>query len=249
VTVAAGGNVCRVSEVRIPSARGEIAGYLAVPQAAVSGPGPYPAVVVVHDVFGVGDDVRAIVDRFATAGYLALAPDLYTDGGLVRCVRTVFRQLRAAEGRAFDDLEAARQLLLARADCTGRSAVVGFCLGGGFALVAAARGFDASAPYYGPLPQDLAALDGACPVVASFGAKDSGELKGAAAKLERALTERDVPHDVREYPEAGHGFANRLPLGPFGPVVRLATGMGYHHASAEDAWQRVLAFFAEHVKG
>jgi carboxymethylenebutenolidase len=236
-----------VSEVRISGARGEIAAYLAVPQAEVSGPGPYPAVVIVHDLFGVGDDIRAIADRFATAGHLAIVPDLYTDGGMARCVRSVFKQLRAGRGGAFDDLEAARQALLARADCSGRSGVVGFCMGGGFALLVAARGFDACAPYYGEVPPDDA-LDEACPIVASFGGRDFGPLKGAAGRLEKTLTEKDIPHDVREYPAAGHAFANRLPLGPFGPVVRLATGMGYHHASSEDAWRRVLAFFAEHLR-
>jgi carboxymethylenebutenolidase len=232
-----------VSDVRISTGAG---GYLAAPQAEVSGPGPYPAVVIVHDAFGMGDDVRTIADRFATAGYLAVVPDLYTEGGFARCVRSVFGQLRAGRGRAFDDIEAARTLLLDRPDCSGRSGVVGFCMGGGFALAAAARGFDASAPYYGPLP-DEDVLAQACPVVASFGGRDFGELKGAAGRLEQTLSQHDIAHDVKEYPQAGHGFANRLPVGPFGPIIRLATGMGYHHASAEDSWRRVLAFFAEHL--
>jgi len=72
-------------------------------------------------------------------------------------------------------------------------------------------------------------------------------MPGAADKLERLLTERNIPHDVKEYPDAGHGFANRLPVGPFGPIVRVA-GFGYHHESSEDAWRRVLAFFGEHLR-
>jgi carboxymethylenebutenolidase len=224
-----------------------INGYLALPQPEVSGPGPWPGVVIVHDALGMSDDVRLIAERFATAGYVALVPDLFSRGGFVRCVRAVFGQLRAGKGRAFDDIEAARQLLLGRTDTTDRTGVVGFCMGGGFALAAAANGFDASAPYYGPLPVDDAALDGACPIVASYGGKDAA-LRNAPGKLEKLLTEREIPHDVKVYPQAGHSFANHLKIGPFGPIARITMGLGYHHESSEDAWRRVLAFFAEHVR-
>ncbi|HWC82436.1 MAG TPA: dienelactone hydrolase family protein [Pseudonocardiaceae bacterium] len=223
-----------------------INGYLALPQTEVAGPGPWPGVVVVHDALGVSDDVRRIAERFATAGYVALVPDLYTRGGFARCVKSVFTQLRAGSGQAFDDIEAARQLLIGRSDTTNKVGVVGFCMGGGFALATAPRGFDASAPYYGPLPTDDDALDGACPIVASYGGKDK-PLASAPKKLEKLLTEREIPHDVKVYPQAGHSFANHMPLGPFGPIVRITTGLGYHHASSEDAWRRVLTFFRDHL--
>lgn len=221
-------------------------GYLSEPQAEVAGPPPWPGVVVVHDVLGVGDDLRQITDRFATAGYLALAPDLYSRGGMVRCVKAVFSQLRAASGRAFDDIEAARSALAGRSDCTGKIGVVGFCMGGGFALVAAARNFAAAAPYYGMLPKDESIFDGVCPIVASYGARDRG-LPGAADTLERALSQRNVVHDVKEYPLAAHGFANRIFTGPFNRMARIG-GFFYHHDSSEDAWRRVLAFFAQHLR-
>lgn len=224
----------------------ELSAYLATPLPAVSGPGPWPGVVIVHDAFGVGDDVRTIAERFATAGYVAIVPDLYTRGGVARCIRSVMRDLRDARGQAFDDVDAARRQLAAREDCTGKIGVAGFCMGGGFAIIGAARGFDASAPYYGQLPEDPSVLDGACPVVASFGRKDP-TLRGAADKLEATLSERGVPHDVKEYPDAGHSFANRLPLGPFNVLARVA-GFSYHHESSEDAWQRVLTFFGEHLR-
>ncbi|MGH3436399.1 MAG: dienelactone hydrolase family protein [Sciscionella sp.] len=233
-------------DTRIAAADGSIPGYLSEPQPEVAGASPWPGVVVVHDVLGLGDDVRQITDRFATAGYLAVAPDLYSRGGMVRCVKSVFSQLFAAKGRAFEDIDAARNLLAAREDCTGKVGVVGFCMGGGFALVAAAREFDASAPYYGPLPKDESVFDGACPIVASYGGRDRG-LAGAAGKLQLALSERDIPHDVKEYPDAGHAFANRIVTGPFNRVARVA-GMHYHHESSEDAWRRVLAFFTEHLR-
>lgn len=229
-------------DVTIATGNGSIGGYLVEPEQA---PGPWPGVVVVHDVAGLTTDTKAITARFATAGYLAVAPDLYGRGGLARCVRTVFRQLQAGTGQAHDDIDAARTLLTERAGCTGKVGVVGFCLGGGFALLAATRQFDASAPYYGELPDPLSILDGACPVVASFGAKDK-TLRGAADRLETALTEYDVPHDVKEYPDAGHSFANRIPAGPFNALLKV-TGFSYHHESSEDAWRRVLAFFSTHL--
>ncbi|GAA4835384.1 dienelactone hydrolase family protein [Saccharopolyspora rosea] len=235
-----------MAAVQISTGGSTIPAYLATPLPTVSGPGPWPGVVVVHDVFGLSDDIRSIADRFATAGYLAVVPDLYSRGGAVRCVRSVMRDLRQARGRAFDDVDAAREFLQDRADCTGKVGVAGFCLGGGFAIVGATRGFDASAPYYGQLPTDPSILDEACPVVASFGAKDPG-LRGAASELAAELARRDIPHDVKEYPDAGHGFANRLPLGPFNALARVV-GFGYHHDSSEDAWKRVLTFFAEHLR-
>lgn len=222
-------------------------GYLAEPHAKISGEPPWPGVVVIHDVLGLNEDARNITDRIATAGYLALTPGLYSRGGFVRCVRSVFRSLMAASGKPFEDIEAARHLLADRPDCTGKVGVVGFCMGGGFALVAASRGFDASAPFYGPPPADMSILDGSCPVVGSYGKRDRG-LADVPAKLEAKFNERGIPHDIKEYPDAGHGFANQFHLGPLNLLGKVA-GMGYHRDSAEDAWRRVFAFFAEHLGG
>lgn len=235
-------------DVRIPSGPGDvdgIDGYLAVPP---TGEGPWPAVVVVQDAFGLGDAIRAHADRLATAGYLAVAPDLYSRGGMLRCVRQTFRSMVTRSGQAFDDIEATRRFVLLRGDCTGKVGVIGFCMGGGFALGLVDRGFDASAPNYGRLPRDLEhLLEHACPVVASYGGRDR-TLRGAAAELEAALETRGIPHDVKEYPDAGHGFMERHDLGPATRLVRVA-GLGYHHDSAEDAWGRILRFFGEHLAG
>lgn len=217
--------------------------YLAVPPV---GDGPWPGVVVVHEAFGLTDDTRQQADRLAAAGYLALAPDLFTAGGALRCLRSTFRSMVSGEGPVYDDLAACRRLLAGREDCTGKVGVVGFCMGGGFALMTAASGWDAAAPNYGILPRDLDVLRGACPVVASYGRRDRA-LSGAAETLETALTERGVVHDVKEYPDAGHSFLNRHNVGPLTPILRVA-GLGYEHASSEDAWGRILRFFDEHLR-
>ena len=233
--------------IRIPGATTAPAldGYLAVPPV---GEGPWPGVVVVHEIFGLTDDARQQADRLAAAGYLAVVPDLYTAGGALKCVRATIASVMRAEGPACGDLEAARTWLAGRPDCTGRVGVIGFCMGGGFALLTAPRGFDVSAPNYSPLPADLDdALAGSCPVVASFGGRDRS-LPGAADKVEAALTRLGVPHDVHEYPAAGHSFMNRHNGGPLVPLARVA-GVGYHHPSAEDAWGRILRFFDAHLRG
>ncbi len=221
-------------------------GVLGVPD----GEGPWPGVVVVHEVFGVDEVMRRQVRRIASAGYLALMPDLFTAGGALRCLVPTFRALAAGEGRAVTDVEAARDRLAATDACTGRVGVLGFCLGGGFALALAGHGFAASSVNYGRLPRDLdAAVERACPVVASYGARDPS-LRGAAQRLERALTRAGVPHDVREYPDAGHGFLDDAPPGPrsLAPLLRRFPGFGPAPEAAADAWARIEAFFAEHLR-
>ena len=230
-------------DTSIPASDGtSLKAYLATPLEA----GPHAAVVVIQDAFGLTRVMRDHVDRLASYGYLSVAPDLYTRGGMLRCVRTTFRSIASGEGQAYDDIEACRRWLLERDDCSGQVGVIGFCMGGGFALMTANRGFDVSAPNYGHLPKDLdAALSGACPVVGSYGARDRA-LKGATAKLEAALAEKGIPHDVKEYPDAGHGFLEQFNVGPLAPLLRVA-GMGYEAASADDAWRRIRAFFDQHL--
>lgn len=224
----------------------KLTGHLAKPTT----PGPWPGVVVVHEAFGVGDVMLRQTERMAEAGYLTLMPNLFTDGGARRCLVPTMRAALSGRGRAYADLEAARTALAAHPDCTGKVGLIGFCMGGAFALVAAGRGiYDAASANYGQLPGDIdRALADACPVVGSYGGRDR-LLKSAAAKLDAALERAGIPHDVKEYPEAGHSFLNDAENGPavLRPLLRI-TGAGPHPESAADAWRRIEDFFAEHLK-
>jgi carboxymethylenebutenolidase len=205
--------------------------------------GPAPGVVVVHEAFGLNADIRELCDRFATMGFHAVAPDLLARGGMVRCLVAIMRALETGHGRPFAEVAAARAWLSDREDCTGRIGIAGFCLGGGFAVLMANRGFDASAVQYGRLPRRLdEAVRGACPVVASYGARDRS-LVGAATRLEAALVAAGIEHDVKEYPDAGHSFLNHSEPPHWLRPLTTSLHAGYVETAATDAWERISRMF------
>jgi carboxymethylenebutenolidase len=231
--------------VLVDTPRGQMPAYLAEPETAA----PVPGVVVLHDVGGMSNDNRNQADWLAEAGFLALAPDLYYMGGMLRCLRAIARDLTARTGPTYDDVEACRQWLVAQPNCTGKTGVIGFCMGGGFALLlVSGRGFSAaSINYGGKLPPDIDAfLNTACPVIGSYGGKSHFE-KGVAEDLERALQRALIPHDVKEYPDAGHSFMNNKENFWF-KVLRFS-GIAYNEPAAMDARRRIAAFFHLHLGG
>jgi carboxymethylenebutenolidase len=209
----------------------------------------FPGVVVVHDVFGMTPDLRRQADRLAASGYIALAPDLWHGKAWPRCIRSAFRQVISGSGAVFEEIDAAAGWLRGLDACTGKVGVIGFCLGGGFALLCAPRpGFSAVSVNYGPpIPKDAAAvLEGACPVVASYAGKDRIS-RTDLPRLSQALTNLDVPHDVKVYPGATHAFMNEYE-GAYGVLTRVL-GMRYSPDAAADAWRRILAFFGDYLDG
>ncbi|MCD2106331.1 MAG: dienelactone hydrolase family protein [Rhodococcus sp. (in: high G+C Gram-positive bacteria)] len=210
-------------------------------------PGPWPGVVMIHEAFGLEEVMQRQAKRLAAAGFLTLAVDLYSAGGAKRCLVPTMTSMLRGHGKAFTDIEVARSWLVESPDCTGKIGVIGFCMGGGFAMVSAGD-FDAASVNYGQLPRKLdEAVVDACPIVGSFGGKDFS-LRGAAAKLETALNNAGIENDVKEYPTAGHAFLNDAEAGPkvLRPLERIV-GIGPDPVAAQDAWKRIDSFFERHL--
>ena len=232
-------------DVAIPTPRGQMPCYLAAP----TKPGPAPGVIVLHDVGGMSQDHRNQAEWLAEEGFLALAVDLYYLGGLLQCIRSIIRDLTARSGPTYQDVEACRSWLAAQSGCTGKIGVIGFCMGGGFALllVSGHRFSVASINYGGKLPLDADdLLKAACPVIGSYGAKSRWE-RGVADQLEQALQRALVAHDVKEYADAGHSFMNNK--GQFWFKLLRFVGIAYNEPAALDARQRIASFFHTHLGG
>lgn len=231
-------------DVTIVDDRRPLQGYLKRPR----GEGPWPGVLVIHDVGGLSADIRRIVDRLAAAGFLALAPNLYRPGARLRCVVSMTRAMSAGHGPPVDDLIAARHYLATHPQCSAKVGSVGFCLGGGFALLLAPSGeFDAAAANYGNWPPNADDLSHSCPIVASYGSLDKA-LHGDAQRLVERLQAGNVPHDVKEYPDVGHAFMNDWREAPLRlRVFEWLNGFKYSKPEAEDAWERIITFFHHHL--
>jgi carboxymethylenebutenolidase len=236
-----------MTRVEIPTPRGEMPADLATPV----GEGPWPGVGVVHDALGMSTDVRNQADWLASEGYLALAPNLYYWGRRIRCLISTV----GVGERALGELDATRRWLAEHDRCSGRVGVIGFCMGGDFALMMAPRrhGFSASSVNYGGATREVErCLPDVCPIVASYGAKDRWPgMRRVPDRLESMLTAAGVEHDIKVYPDAGHGFLNdhdpaQLPLW-VKAIAKLAAA-SLHEPSARDARRRIIAFFDAHLK-
>jgi carboxymethylenebutenolidase len=209
----------------------------------------HPGVIVVHEIFGLNDDIRRITGKFADLGYAALAPDLYDGPGLrIVCIARTLATLRRGEGAAFADLDAARAFLQQQPEVDpARIGVIGFCMGGGFALLYAVKApLGVAATFYGEVPASADRLKGVCPVLGGYGAQDRF-FANQGRRLEQFLSEIGVEHDVKVYEDAGHSYMSMntgvlATLAAWGPMK-----VGYKPAAADDSWRRIEAFFGRHL--
>ncbi len=222
-------------DVTYPFAGDSRAAYLARPV----GDGPFPGVVVIHEIVGLNENIRDITRRLAREGYTSLAVDLFAGRNRTLCMfRFLASQIRnSPQGRSVQELRAALSYLAAQPAVDGaRLGAVGFCLGGSY-VIAWACGDDrlrAIAPFYAMTPSPLSALARSCPVVGSYPERDWTAARGRT--LDTLLTQYGVAHDVKMYAGAQHSFFNDR-----NPARYNATASG-------DAWERMLAFFEEHVR-
>ncbi|MCP2015410.1 carboxymethylenebutenolidase [Deinococcus sp. HSC-46F16] len=200
--------------------------------------GDAPGVLVLHEVFGLNDDIRRVADRFARAGYVALAVDLFSAGNRAVCMTHLLGGLflNPLEHQGVRDLRRALTVLgeLPGVDAS-RLGAIGFCMGGSLAVALACTDsrLKAIAPYYGFNPRPLEAVRRGCPVVGSYPQRDATARQGEALRAE--LDAAGIPNDIKVYPGTRHSFANR--------------GPAFDAVASEDAWNRVMAFFDEHVVG
>lgn len=202
-------------------------------------------VILVHDILGFTDDCVRNGRRLAEAGYPTIIPHMYDGvGGKAACVVKTLRDHQRGRGDSYDGLEAARRFLLAQEDApVSQIGVMGFCMGGRFALFyAAGAPVQVVAPFYCDVPPRAEDLKGICPVVGGFGGTD--RLHGKRGeRLVRHLTQLGVEHDVRTYDGVGHSYMNDhgAILGALGQRTPLRAA--YDRDASEDSWERLFRFF------
>ena len=219
---------------------GALRGHYAHPP----GDGPFPGVVLLDDMLGLGPDMRGMVDLLAHHGYATIAPDLYSAGARPLCVARTVVDMARGGGATVHRLGQVRGWLADRPEVDGqRLGVVGYCMGGRFALATAARhDFTVAAVNYGPVPAEAKALSGICPVVASYGDLDR-VFASHAQRLRKHLQGLGVRYDIRVYPGVGHSFLSPTPVPWWATPASLLLHLTYDEPAARDAWQRIFAFF------
>lgn len=212
-------------------------GYLAQPKTVN---GRLPAVIVIHEWWGLNDNITHMADRLAGEGYTALAVDLY-GGQTVTApadAQKLMKQVFANPGAAESNLKQAYAYLHDTAHAP-RVGVIGWCFGGGWALQTALMlpdKIDATVMYYGRPVDNVAALSKLkMPLIGFFGEEDRGITVADVKAFQRALKRAHIRAEIHEYPGAGHAFAN-------------PSGENYRAAAASDAWRRTVAFLDRYLK-
>jgi carboxymethylenebutenolidase len=230
------------TEITIP-ARG---GAPATPAFAICPEGARRGMVVIHEILGRRPEIDRVVARFADAGYAAVAPDLFARGAF-KCLAEVFSGIVTgrADGVAVTQGRNARSWLC---DRTGippeRVGLIGFCFGGGYALLAGA-GWAAVSTNYGPVP-NARALRGVGAVIGCYGARDRGMRRMPEQLRERLAEIGHPPAEIHAF-DAGHCFLTEDPL----PALKLLPGsaIGDYPEARAAGWERIMAFFDRHLSG
>lgn len=200
---------------------------------------PLPAIIVIHEWWGLNDNVRRMADRLAGEGYIVLAVDLF--GGATATTAADARQLMLgvvenAEPAA-DNIRQAYEFVSATAGAP-RVAALGWCFGGGWALNTAMLfpdELDATVIYYGQVTDDEDKLRPVnSPILGLFGAEDRGITVESVRAFEAALERLRKNYEIHVYPGANHAFAN-------------PSGNAYNAEAAEDAWQKTIDFLNTHL--
>jgi len=224
------------TEVSYKSGDDTVKGLLYTPV----GKGPFPAIVVIHEWWGLNDWVKEQASKLAAQGYAALAIDLYR--GKVADTSDMAHELSRGvpEDRALRDLHAAVEFLKSQPNIRkDRIASIGWCMGGGYSLDVALQEptLAATVINYGHLSTDPAAIQKIhAAILGNFGAQDKGIPPEDVKKFEETLKQAGKRSDIKIYPDAGHGFQN--------PTNKN----GYRAADAADAWQRTVKFLNETLK-
>jgi carboxymethylenebutenolidase len=221
------------TNVKYASAPGDALGYLSLPKSK----GKHPAIIVIQEWWGVTDWIREDADRFASQGFVALAPDLYR-GKSTNDPEVAHELMRGMpEDRAAADLRATFNYLASRADVdASRIGVIGWCMGGGHALnlTLAEPRIAATVINYGHLVTDPASIAKVkAPILGHFGGKDRGIPPADVKAFDQALKKAGKSSDIKIYDDARHGFMNPNNKG------------GYAPADTKDAWKRIDAFLAK----
>ncbi len=215
---------------------GNINGYLARP----AGDGPFPAVIVIQEWWGLDAQTKSIADRFAMEGYLAFAPDVY-HGELAQLGdgETAMKLVQKYGPTAPAELATMFDALKSQPDCNGKIGSVGFCFGGRMSLaLSTSRPLDAVCTFYGGGMQtifDQLRANLKAPVLGFFGDADVSIPAGTVEEFDKLLDEVGVEHEVIMYPNSGHAF------------FRDSDPSVYIPEASKDAWERAKKFFSKHL--
>ncbi|MBK8780317.1 MAG: dienelactone hydrolase family protein [Anaerolineales bacterium] len=215
---------------------GNVNGYLAKPE----GSGPFPAVIVIQEWWGLDAQTKSIADRFAKEGYLAFAPDVY-HGELAQLGDgdTAMKLVQKYAPNAPAELTTMFDALKAHPNCNGKIGSVGFCFGGRMSLaLSTTRPLDAVCTFYGGGMQtifDQLRANLKAPVLGFFGDADVSIPAGTVEEFDKLLDDVGVEHEVIMYPNSGHAF------------FRDSDPSVYIPEASKDAWERVKKFFGKYL--